>query len=244
MPASVTGPERAVRRAGARTIDGGNDPPGDRDVGCAAGNHRQRPRVPETRSHEADEVVPGRSSADLTDRIRNGAEGPLLDDPPERRLVRSTGGGFGISCSAGAAIRVESGDESRVLSGPDDRQGWTLRDAGNGFVLCRPGGEEVARLSREPGARAGEAVGWILREDGALFRVRPCGVSSGRYELTGWEVSGAYFAALATGDDWRIVAEPAGAGLRDVVDLMILFGAEILAAEEHNVAGGAADGES
>jgi len=99
-------------------------------------------------------------------------------------------------------------------------------------------------VSREPGARAGDGPAWLLLEDGRLFRVCLRGPRRCRFELRGWETSGAYFEATPESRGWNIAPMVAGAELRGVTPLLMLFAAEILDADLREESVGAEDGDA
>jgi len=64
--------------------------------------------------------------------------------------------------------------------------------------------------------------------DGRVYRMHLRGPEDPRYELVGWETSGAYLTARPGAGSWSIVPEPASSGLDEIRPILILVAAEIL----------------
>ena len=158
---------------------------------------------------------------------------------PERLwLVRSPGGGFQLEGEGGwqlSAVRAPGG--FRVQGSAIE--GWLLRkdgpEDGGGFVLLRgsaPDASEASRATHLPGSETGSGCSTILAGDGRLFRIVPRVGRVARYDLLGWEGRGAYLLAQRLVDGWRITSAVAGREIALDVEVLVVFGAEILDAEE------------
>lgn len=165
-------------------------------------------------------------------------------DAPARALIGLPGGGFQIRTQGEPSIVANLGETGWRVDEPEAWRGWTLSRVGSGFVLARPGGDEAGSVSREPGSSAGDGPAWLLLDDGRLFRVGFRGPRRCRFELRGWETSGAYFEAIPEKAGWTIAPTVAGAGLRGVTPLLMLFVAEILDAESSEGTNRAEDGDA
>jgi len=142
-------------------------------------------------------------------------------------LHRTPDGAFAFDDRAGWRIDLTRRGGRLVLE-RDGTASWILEEhrlGGGGFVLRSselPDADEVGQTTRgEPAS--------LLLADGRLFRIVLRGFPDPRFELRGWEVEGAYLTASPAGDAWRLGRTPAGEELEAGAELLILFGAEILA---------------
>ncbi len=150
--------------------------------------------------------------------------------PNSMRLATTGGGGFTID-PGGGARRVAAdpaGEGWEVREVPDAPRWVLLRDASypGGFVLREIGGGEVGRTTREAGDDGPPSS--LLAPDGRLFRVARRGARTTRFELTGWEVSGAYLVACSGEKGFEIARTEAGRAFDLAVEILILFAAELV----------------
>jgi hypothetical protein len=176
--------------------------------------------------------------------------GQELVEHPEQNLARTAPDGFAIGPESGSSIRVCRDGEAWRVEGPGPVRGWMLTrgsSPGERFLLRAADGEtEVGRSSTLEGAGSSGVVRDLILADGRVFRLVLRGPVDARFELSGWETSGAFLTARPTKRGWTITPEPASAGIRDIRPLLILFSAEILDSEapaEEKPDGGAADPE-
>lgn len=149
---------------------------------------------------------------------------------PERRLARIAGGGFEFRGPGAAKRRFNAGPGGWAESGGD---GWAIEHTERGGLrLLRDDGSEAARSMSLEGGVPEPNLYYLLWDDGRLFRIRLRATGRGGFELSGWEVVGAYLIATPESDGWRIVQTPASSGLAEVDALSILFAAQILDSEE------------
>ena len=146
------------------------------------------------------------------------------------RLATTREGGFRIEPGGGAAALAVSaaGDGWEVSQGPSGAR-WLLerdRSYPGGFVLSDRRGGASSRTTRE--ADGDGAPSNLLAPDGRLFLIRRRGADAARFELSGWEVPGAYLVARPEGDGFDISLTDAGLKLDVAAEVLILFAAEIL----------------
>jgi hypothetical protein len=150
-----------------------------------------------------------------------------------RRVVRLPQGGFVVHAGSGdhCVVPVQDG---WAVEGDDEIGGCSLRRSRNsGFVLRgQDGAREVARTMPLVGVGIESGLRFLLLEDGRLFRIVLRGPRDGRYELTGWETTGAYVTARPEAKGWRLEPSTACAGLKDIRLLCLMLAAEVLDAEE------------
>lgn len=162
-----------------------------------------------------------------------GVEGPG-SGTAEWRVVRVKSGGFRVQGRGGPVWTAEPQGRGWCVAGIDvDSLGrWSLERPGPvGFVLRTPAGQESARTMPLVGAD-GEGTRYLLLEDARLFRILRRPPRDDGFDLEGWEVPGAYMRAVPEEQGWRLIVEPAGAGLPGVDLLMLLLAAEALDAEQ------------
>jgi hypothetical protein len=127
-------------------------------------------------------------------------------------------------------------DSGWRVEGPEPVHGYALETGeapAERFVLLAADGKtEAGRSSTLQGAGAGGAGPDLVMEDGRVYRVVLRGPADARFELLGWETSGAYLTARPGPQGWAITPEPAASGLPEIRPLLILFAAEVLHAEE------------
>jgi len=166
----------------------------------------------------------------LQDRRTDGA----LTFPSVVFLHRTSDGAFGFDDRAGWRLALTRQGGGFVLE-RDGAASWVLeehRQGAGGYVLRSgelPDADEVGRTTRGEPAGSGASVVSLLLGDGQLFRIVVSGFPDPRFELRGWEVEGAYLTASPAGSDWRFSRTPAGEELEAGMEILILFGAEILA---------------
>ncbi len=155
------------------------------------------------------------------------------------RLAITREGGFRID---------RGGDEAPLVADPDG-EGWEVRQ-GPGQPLFRlsrdrsyPGGlvlrggeaGEAVRTTREAGGEGPPST--LLAPGGRLFRVVRRGAGVTRFELTGWEVPGAYLVARPDESGFEIARTDAGLALDLAAEILILFAAEIVEAASADTRG-------
>ena len=158
----------------------------------------------------------------------SGTAGSRSAVPPETfQLERLADGGFRLLDPRGRALTALAAAEGLQL--PQGRLRRRTGVAGGGFLL-EEGDEGIERgrsMRAAPGPRTVDG-GTILLADGRLFAMRSA-IEEGRlgFELSGWEVSGAYVRAEAAPGGWALSLTPAGTALPDVETLVLLFAAEL-----------------
>ena len=169
----------------------------------------------------------------MVDRPSDAAAERRSKEPTDRRLV-PVSGGFRLERRRSDTIELAVSEDGWRLTGPDALDGGSLtRDTDcGGFVLRHPDGVEAGRTMRTDGTAIGEGSSYLIVEDGRLFRIVLRGPRDARFELLGWETSGAYIVARPGSNDWMLCHTAAGKNLKDNDSMMILFAAEILAADE------------
>ena len=127
-----------------------------------------------------------------------------------------------------------AGDGGWVVESDDELDGWSLRRARTpGFVLRgKDGNSEAARTMPPVGTGTETGLRFLLLEDGRLFRIVLRGPRDGRYELTGWETTGAYLTARPEAEGWSLEPTSACGGLEEIRVLCLMLAAEVLDAEE------------
>jgi hypothetical protein len=152
------------------------------------------------------------------------------DASTQMKLATTREGGFRIDPDGGTAPLAASpaGEGWEVLEQPEGRRWSLLRDRSypGGFVLRDAGGGESGRTTREAGEDGPPSN--LLAPDGRLFEIRRRGAREARFELSGWEVPGAYLVARSGEDGWEIARTDAGCALEVAPEVLILFAAEIL----------------
>jgi hypothetical protein len=148
------------------------------------------------------------------------------------RLATSRGGGFRIELGGGVApiIADPAGEGWEVRQGPEGLR-WLLHPESafpGGFILRESGGGESGRTTREAD-REGPPSN-LLAPDGRLFLIRRRGPGVARFELSGWEVPGAYLVARPDEGAFEIERTEAGRELDVAAEVLILFAAEIVQA--------------
>jgi len=148
------------------------------------------------------------------------------------RLATTREGGFRIDTGGGDAPLVADpeGEGWEVRQGPDGPR-WKLTRDGSypgGFLLRGSQGGGPARTTREAACEGPPSN--LLAPDGRLFRVVRRGAAVTRFELTGWEVPGAYLVAHPDESGFEIARTDAGRELDLAAEILILFAAEIVEA--------------
>jgi len=142
-------------------------------------------------------------------------------------------GGFRLEVDGTAALIVRPEPSGWQLDGGATK-GWRLnrqRSGADGFVLRRAGEDEAGRTMRHPGSGSEAGLSYLLLDDGRLFRVVLRGPRDARFELLGWETPGAYLVARPEQVGWSIRPTAAGECLERTESMLILFAAEVLAAD-------------
>lgn len=122
------------------------------------------------------------------------------------------------------------------LLGGAETEGCRLEapsDGSCGFVLIRDEEgtqEEIGRTTRDEGP--GVQPVDLLLQDGRMFRWTIRGARRPRFELSGWEVPGAYIEAIPGDGGWILRRTVAGNELEAPTSLFILLGAELAHAEQ------------
>jgi hypothetical protein len=164
------------------------------------------------------------------------ALGDGLTEHATRILVRRPDGGFTLSSPDSPEIRVVANDQGWGVEGPEPVHGCGLtrgKSPAERYVLRAADGEtEAGRSSTLQGTGTAGAGPDLVMDDGRVYRVVLRGPADARFELLGWEASGAYLTARPGPQGWAITPEPAASGLPEIRPLLILFAAEVLHAEE------------
>jgi hypothetical protein len=189
----------------------------DPDPGIPADGAGRRTRLHEDRSEALSE---GRNET---------ASAFAAIDHANRRVRSLAGGGFVVEAQ-GATHRVLPAGDGWRIEADDELNGWRLqRSADPGFVLLpgADGGAEAARTMSPVGIGPDSGVTFLLLGDGRLFRIALRGPRDARYELTGWETTGAYLTAQPDDEEWRLRPTSAAGGIEDirVLCLMLAVGA-------------------
>jgi hypothetical protein len=170
----------------------------------------------------------------LLDRRTDGAHPAGETFPSVVSLHRTSDGAFGFEDEAGWRLTVTRDGGALVLE-QDGAESWVLeehRHGAGGFVIRSrelPDARELGQTTRSEPTESGASIVSLLLADGRLFRIVARGFPDPRFELLGWEVGGAYLIASPVGDAWRVHRTPAGEELEAGTEILVLFGAEILA---------------
>jgi hypothetical protein len=140
---------------------------------------------------------------------------------------RAPEGGFVIEVEGQADVRVQPSGEGFSVTRSGDEPAWSMRFAEGGFVLADAGGHELARSSAVVGSRQG-GPRFLLLDDGRVFRLALARAPERIFELSSWEVPGAYLELHPRPGGWALVPTPACSGLDDVRSLTVLAAAEVL----------------
>jgi hypothetical protein len=156
---------------------------------------------------------------------------------PAQHLVRRGDDAFVLEHEpGGGSLRAEPAPGGWDIGGDDLSAGWFLRreeSPGGGFSLRTGGADwEVSRTLALESVGQQRELRYLLMGDGRLFRIALRGPKDSRFELLGWETSGAYLTARPQAEGWRIEPNPASGGIPDIRALSLLFAAEILDSEE------------
>ncbi len=166
------------------------------------------------------------------DARRGPTRGVHVVVPTPMRLAITREGGFRIDRGSGeAALAADRrGDGWEVRQDPAGPRFTLSRDAAfPGGILLRGSGEGAfARTTREAGGSGPPSS--LLAPDGRLFRIVRRGASTTRFELTGWEVAGAYLVARPDESGFEIARTDSGRELDLAAEILILFAAEIVEA--------------
>jgi hypothetical protein len=149
-------------------------------------------------------------------------------------LHRAADGAFDLEGEAGWRV-VASISGGRLVIAREGAASWVLEEhrRGAGGLVLRdgelPDAPEIGQTTRSVPSGEGVSVVSLLLEDGRLFRIVARGLPDPRFELLSWEVEGAYLIASPTEGSWRVSRTPAGKELAAGTELLVLFGAEVLA---------------
>jgi hypothetical protein len=152
--------------------------------------------------------------------------GPVAAHPPQLAR-RDPEGGFVIEVDGQEHMRVRPTTRGFSVEHRGGEPDWLLRSAEGGFVLADAAGRELARSSAVVGSGPGSPR-FLLLDDGRLFRLALGRPRDGIFELSSWEVPGAYMDVLPRPAGWELVPAAACAGLGDVRALTLLTAAELL----------------
>lgn len=170
----------------------------------------------------------------MLDRRTDGALPSGETFPSVVFLHRTSDGAIGLDDEAGWRLTMTR-DGGRLVLERDGAASWVLEEhrlGAGGFVLRSselPDAREVGQTTRSERTEDGASVVSLLLADGRLFRIVVRGLPDPRFELLGWEVDGAYLTASPIGTSWRVSRTPAGMELVAGTEILVLFGAEILA---------------
>jgi hypothetical protein len=153
---------------------------------------------------------------------------------PEYLLNRDTNGGFELQPASGARIQMVVAQDGWRVDGAANLGDCRLQqEQPAGHVLQSAGDQtEIGRTLCLSASSPGLNLYYLLLDDGRMFRIVPCGPRDSRFELLGWETSGAYLVARPNGDGWRIVPTVACRGILNLDAILILFAAQILEADD------------
>ena len=172
----------------------------------------------------------------MPDTLKETGEYPFDPRRSELCLCPRAEGGFRLEAPGRWWLETGAFGDARREVASSDRRAWTLREASGpdarGIVLeaaVPEGFREVARSQRGSGTGR-EPLAFYL-SDGRVFLAAHGSVPEVRYELHGWEVRGAYWTAGRQGSHWTISPTAAGRRLAGSEAILVLFAAEILAAE-------------
>jgi len=142
------------------------------------------------------------------------------------RLTRRQDGGFRLEGVAAAPIEgLPVGGGFAVAGETAWRLAWSAAECG-WILIEEQGGREAGRTTCSAPGRT-LAPSSLLLADGRLFRIAFTGASEPRFELSRWDVSGAYASGRASAGAWTIERTCAGESLATGPELWILACAEI-----------------
>jgi hypothetical protein len=169
----------------------------------------------------------------LAEETPRTAASSLIVDHPDWALSRPAGGGLRLEPAGRAPMELLPDGDGWAIEVDGEDGTWRVRaEAPHGFVLVAGDGRELGRTQGLPGVGDEANLSFLLLEDGRLFRVVLRGPRDGRFELLGWETPGAYLVARPGDARWTISPTAACGGLSDLRAILILFAAEIVAAED------------
>jgi hypothetical protein len=177
----------------------------------------------------------------LLDRLPDGDSRSDESFPPLVLLYGTPDGTLCLTDERGWRLTAAPTAEGYVVERQKDAPGWVLeedRSGAGGFILRDgSGGEsaELGRTTRSAGPGEGVSPASLLLGDGRLFRIVLRDPMKARFELVGWEADGAYLVARGGDDGWRITRTPAGSEMKAGSETLLLFGAEILAQQRHEI---------
>ena len=149
--------------------------------------------------------------------------------------LRPTPEGFRLARSDGYVIEAASVANGWLVRSGDGLLDSVLRELhgdGGGFVLeDRASSTARGRTSRLATAASDRAAVSIVLDDGRVFSIVPGRAGEPGYDLAGWAGPGAYWRATRSADGWELSPTIAGLLLEGAGVLVVLFAAEVLAAE-------------
>ena len=153
---------------------------------------------------------------------------------PEYLLTRETNGGFDLQPTSGERIQLEVAQDGWHAIAAGKLPACSLRrESQAGHILQAAEDQtEFGRTLCLSTSSPGLNLYYLLLDDGRMFRIVPCGPRDNRFELMGWETSGAYLVARAEGEGWRITPTVACRGISTLDAILILFAAQILEADD------------
>ena len=162
---------------------------------------------------------------------RSGTAGSRSAVPPDKiQLERLADGGFRLVHPGGLAWTARPVPGGLRLDAGLLRRRTDVEGGGHLLETDGAGGEAVERGRTMRAGRSARTVDGvtILLDDGRLFEIRSA-VADGvlGFELSGWEVSGAYARAELEGGGWALWLTPAGSALPDADTVLLLFAAEL-----------------
>jgi len=164
----------------------------------------------------------------------------VMFDHAVRTLRRQPSGEIRMETDDGSALVFRPVEGGWQVEGRPEDERWDLvrhDEPGGGFVLREAGGaKEIARTLAHEALGQPRELRYLLMGDGRLFRIALRGPGDCRFELTGWETSGAYLTARPFEDGWRVEPSPASGGIEDVRALSVMLAVEIVAAEGQSTA--------
>lgn len=172
----------------------------------------------------------------------DAAVSPVPRDHLEQTIDRPAAGGFVITPRDGRPTRALPEDGGLRIDGPAPAGGCRLVQGdgtGTRFVLLAADGRaEIGRTTTLQGTSGMESERNLVMGDGRAYRLLLRGPADARFELLGWEATGAYLTARPGPQGWTVSPQPAASGLREIGPLLVLLAAEILESEEEALGAG------
>jgi hypothetical protein len=141
-------------------------------------------------------------------------------------------GGFRLGRDDGHTVEARPDTGGWIVSSTSRDDEWFLREISSpyrGYTLEeRRTADALGQISRLETAAGTPGLVSVVLGDGRLFTISPRVGDPPGYDLSGWEVSGAYWSARLEGGRWSLSPTPAGTMLPDAETLVVLFAAELL----------------